>query len=148
MRVADRLLPVATAQIGVDRLTLDRPWPDQGHLHRQVVEGARFHSREGCHLGPRLDLEQPDGVGPGHHPVYRRLLRDGGKVEGHPVHVLDGVGGEMQCVEHPEPEQIELDDANGGAVVLVPLQDRASLHTSPLQRHHLPQGAVGDDHPP
>ncbi len=64
------------------------------------------------------------------------------------MHVLDGVDGEMQCVEHPEPEQVELDDADGGAVVLVPLEDRAFLHPPPLQRHHLPQGAVGDHHPP
>ncbi len=64
------------------------------------------------------------------------------------MHFLDGVDGEVQSVEHAEPEEIELDDSDGGAVVLVPLEHGAPLHPPPLQWHHLPQRAVGDDHPP
>ena len=78
----------------------------------------------------------------------RRLLGDGGQVEAHPVHLLDGVHRQVQGVEHAQAEQVELDDAHGGAVVLVPLQHRAALHAPPLQGHHLPQRAVGDHHAP
>ena len=146
MGVAHLLLAVAAAQEGVHRVALDGAGADEGHLDGQVVEGLRLHAGQGGHLGPRLHLEHPHGVGPGEHLVHGRLLGDGGQVEAHPVHLLDGVHRQVQGVEHAQAEQVELDDAHGGAVVLVPLQHRAALHAPPLQGHHLPQRPVGDHH--
>ena len=53
---------------------------------------------------------------------------------------------EMKSVEHPQAEQIELDDSDGRTVILVPLQDRPSLHPTPLDWNDLMKGPVGDDH--
>ncbi len=59
------------------------------------------------------------------------------------AHEVDGV---VQRREHPEPEQVELDQAGAGAVVLVPLQHRALVHPRPLDRAHLDHRPVADHH--
>ena len=61
--------------------------------------------------------------------------------------LLDQIGGQMEGVEHPQTEQVELDDPDRGAVVLVPLQDGAILHAAPLERDDIRQRTVGDHHP-
>ena len=48
--------------------------------------------------------------------------------------------------EHAEPEQVELDQPDLGAVVLVPLQHGASRHASPLDRAHLDDRTVAHHH--
>ena len=50
--------------------------------------------------------------------------------------------------EHAQAQQVELDQAGGRAVVLVPLQHRAVLHAGPLRGAHLDHGPVADDHAP
>ena len=52
----------------------------------------------------------------------------------------------MQGREHPQAEQVELDQPDGGAVVLVPLQDAAVLHGRPLDRADLDHRPVADHH--
>jgi hypothetical protein len=47
--------------------------------------------------------------------------------------------------EHAEAEQVDLDDAEIGAVLLVPLHDAAADHRRRLDRHHLVEPA-GRDH--
>ena len=49
--------------------------------------------------------------------------------------------------EHPEPEQINFDDPEVGAVLLVPLDDDAAGHRGGLQRHDLVERARADHHP-
>ena len=46
----------------------------------------------------------------------------------------------------PEPQEVDLDDPEVGAVVLVPLHDDAAGHGRRLQRHHLVEPAGGDHH--
>src|SRR3954471_15048174 len=52
----------------------------------------------------------------------------------------------MQHGEHPETEQVDLHQAGSSAVVLVPLQDGAAFHASPLDGAHLDDGPVADHH--
>jgi hypothetical protein len=47
------------------------------------------------------------------------------RLAGAPPHVIDALA---EQVEHPEPEQVELREPEIGAVVLVPLDDRALRH--------------------
>ena len=61
--------------------------------------------------------------------------------------LADEVDGEVQHREHPEAEQVELHQARGRAVVLVPLEHRAVLHARPLDRAELDERAVGQHHP-
>ncbi|GBE21598.1 hypothetical protein BMS3Bbin01_00943 [bacterium BMS3Bbin01] len=127
-------------------LALDRSGPNQRDLHREVVERFRFHLREGRHLRPGLHLEDPDRVRSREHLVDGRFLRDRGQVDDDAVRIRDRVNGEVEGVEHAESEEIELDDSDRGAVVLVPLQHGPILHPAPLHGDDLPQRTVGDHH--
>ena len=130
----------------MDRAALDRARPDQGHLDHQVVELPRLEPGQGGHLGPALDLEHPDRVGRAQHLVDGRLLGQLGQVDLDPVGGTDQVDGVVQGREHPQAEQVELDQPDGGAVVLVPLQDAAVLHGRPLDRADLDHRPVADHH--
>ena len=46
--------------------------------------------------------------------------------------------------QHPEAEQINLDEAHGVEVVLLPLNDGALFHTRGLDWHHGAQRLVGE----
>ncbi len=52
----------------------------------------------------------------------------------------------MQHRQHAQPEQVELHEPGGRAVVLVPLQHRTALHARPLDRAELHERAVGHHH--
>ena len=62
--------------------------------------------------------------------------------------ILDQIVGEMEGVEHAQPEQIELDDPDRRTVVLVPLEHGPALHPAPLERDDLMERPVGDHHAP
>ena len=49
--------------------------------------------------------------------------------------------------QHPEPEQVDLEEAGVGARVLVPLAHLPALHRRRLHRHELDERPRGDDHP-
>ena len=123
------------------------PGADDGHLDHQVVEALRPVARQGRHLRPALHLEHPHGVRPLEHAVGLGVVRrQVGQVDVHPLVAADHRHHFLQGVEHAEPQQVDLDDPQIGAVVLVPLDHRAPLHGRRLQGHHLVQAAGGHDH--
>ena len=63
---------------------------------------------------------------------------DPSKIDFDTMGVFDHVGGQVEGVEHPQPQQIERDDSHCSRVILVPLDNRSSFHPPPFQRHHLP----------
>ena len=137
----------APPDVGMHRVALDRPGPDQRDLDGEVVEVARLQPRQRRHLRPRLDLEHADRVGGAEHVVdARRLLRDRVEVVADAVRGLDELEAVLQCREHPEPEQVELHQPDRGAVVLVPLQHGAAGHPAPLDRAHLDDRPVAHHH--
>ena len=109
----------------------------------------------------RLHLEHAHRVGPAEHVVHLVLLRDGGQVDVDvAVDLAHEVDAAVQHLEHPEAEQVELHQPDGGAVVLVPLEHRADRlvaaqrlrlrggagEARPLHRAHLHDGPVADHH--
>ena len=125
----------------------DRPRPDERHLDHQVVEALRLHARQGRHLRARLDLEHADGVGALDHRVglwiVRRQVRQidlDALVRLHQRHRV------RQNRHHAQAQQIDLDDAEVGAVVLVPLHHHAARHRRRLERHHLVEAPGAHDH--
>ena len=76
---------LAPPDVGVHRPALDGPGPDERHLHHQVVELLRPQAGQGGHLGPGLDLEHADRVGPAQHGVDLVVLGHGGQVDPDPV---------------------------------------------------------------
>ena len=47
---------------------------------------------------------------------------------------------------HAQPEQVHLDDAQVGAIFLVPLHHHAAGHGGGLERHHRIELALADHH--
>jgi hypothetical protein len=145
--VGDLVHPVAAPDVGVHGPTLDGAGPDERHLDHQVVELPGLQPGQCGHLRARLHLEHPDRVGPLQHLEHGRV---GGlqlvELDLLAVVLGDQVDHQVQCGEHAQPEQVELDQAGSRAVVLVPLDDRAALHPGPLDGHHLGDGPVADDH--
>ena len=130
------------------RAALDRSGTDQGDLDDEVVEAPRLEPRQRGHLRPRLDLEHPDRVGAAQHGVDLVLLGQLGEVDVVATVLADEIDGVVQGRQHPQAEEVELDEPGGGAVVLVPLQHGAIGHPPPLHRAHLDHRAVADHHPP
>ena len=147
VQVRRRLEPGATAQVRVDHPPDDRPGADDRHLDHQVVEALGLHARQRRHLRAALHLEDAHGVGRPQHAVDLWVVRrQVGELDRralppqHDERVLERR-------QHPEAEQIDLDDAEVGAVLLVPLHDHAVGHAGGLERHHLVEPPARDDHP-
>ena len=64
--------------------------------------------------------------------IWFRVSGPGPRVPDPGIDQLDGI---LKNRHHPETEQIDLDDAHVGAVVLVPLNDDTSGHAGGLERH-------------
>ncbi len=148
VEVAHLLLAVAAAQVGVDRTALDRPRPDQRDLDDEVVEDPRTQPRQRRHLGAALDLEHPDRVRPGEHVVDGILLGDRRQLHRLAVALTYEVDHAVERLEHAEPQQVELHEPDRGAVLLVPLEDRAPGSAGPLDRADGDHRPVADHHPP
>jgi hypothetical protein len=111
---------------------------------------VRFQARQHRHLRARLDLEDADRIGTLQHLVGRAVVRrDVVQRERTALGVAPAVKRERiaQQREHPESEQIDLDQTQVGEVVLVPLHDRAIAHRRPLDRCDLDQRRARDHHP-
>ncbi len=125
----------------------DRSGADDRHLDDEIVEALRPHARQGRHLRAALDLEDADGVGGAQHAVGRGIVgRQVREVERDALVLAYQRDGLLEHRHHAEAEQVDLDDAEIGAVVLVPLHDDAPGHRGGLERHHLVEPAGGDHH--
>ncbi|GJD81874.1 hypothetical protein NBEOAGPD_5130 [Methylobacterium gregans] len=139
LRVGDGLLVVAAAQIGMDHVALDRPRPNDGDLHHEVVELPRPQARQHRHLGPALDLEHADGIGARQHRVDLRVLRRqvGQGLVALSVILLQEGEAAPQAAQHPECQHVHLHQADHVDVVLVPLDEGAPRHRAVADRHGL-----------
>ena len=138
---------LAALDVGVDRAALDRPRAHDRHLDGEVVEvlGARAPQR--AHLRAALDLEDAGGLG---------LLDglEGGRVVVGDAREVDPLaparGDELDAAldrrEHPQPEQVDLQEARVRAGVLVPHDHLPPLHGGGHDRAAVDQRAGGDDH--
>ena len=139
---------LAVLDVRMDGLPLDRPRPDERDLHREVVEVLRPRTQQALHLRAALDLEVADRVGALDLVVHVRIVeRDAGEVDRLALRLGDLDDAVLDRGEHPEPEQVDLQEAGVGARVLVPLADLTALHRGRLHRDELDERTAGDDHP-
>ena len=130
--LAQQLPPL---DVRVHRLPLDRPGPHERDLHRDVVDRLGPRAQDDLHLRAALDLEAADRVGPldlGEH--VRVVERDPREVDLLAVTSRDQVDAVLDRRQHPEPEQVDLEEAGVGAGVLVPLADLPALPSPPAAR--------------
>ena len=145
-RILAQTLP--PLDVRVDGAALDRPRPDERHLHRQVVEVLGPRAQQALHLRAALDLEVADrvrGLDPGVDVLV--VERDPRQVDGLPAGARDAVDAVLDRGEHAQPEQVDLHEAGVGARVLVPLADLPADHRRRLDRHELDQRPGRDHHP-
>ena len=140
--------PLARVDVRVHGLALDRPRAHERDLHGQVVEVLRLRPQQALHLRAALDLEVADRVRP--LDVREDISvgeRDPGEVDRLAVDLGDLLDAVLDRREHPEPEQVDLEEAGVGAGVLVPLADLPAGHRRRLHRHQLDERPAGDHHP-
>ena len=141
-----RLVAPAPAQVGMYHVALNRPGPDEGHLHHQVVELRWPQTRQDVHLRAAFDLEHAQRVGPAQHGVGL------GTVAGHVGEIEVGnavpaqeVEAAPQAAQHPQRQDIHLQQAERLDVILVPLQHRAPVHGGVADHRHLDQRPARHD---
>ena len=140
--------PLARVDVGVHGLALDRPRPHERDLDGQVVEVLRLRPQQALHLRAALDLEVADRVRPLDLRVDLAVVeRDPGQVDRLAVDLGDLLDAVLDRREHPQPEQVDLEEARVGAGVLVPLADLPAGHRRRLHRHELDERPAGDHHP-
>ncbi len=134
--------------VRVHGLPLDRPRPYERDLDSDVVEVLRPRAQDRLHLRAAFDLEAADRVGAldlrEHVRVVERHARE---VDPLAAVTCDQVDALLDRRQHPEPEQVDLEEAGVGARVLVPLAHLPALHRRRLHRHELDERPRGDDHP-
>ena len=147
MEVGHRLEPLLAAQERVDGIALDGARPDDRHLHDQVVEVLRPGLGERLHLGPALDLEDADGVGRLEHLEHLRdVLGQAVQVEADRAVVLDELERLVHRGQHPEAQQVQLDELERLDVALVELDDDAILHRGALDRRDVDERRGRHEH--
>ena len=132
----------------MDGAALDRARPHERDLDREVVQVLRPRLQQRLHLCPALDLENADGVRCLDLGIDRLVVElDARKVDSGPVLDGDLLDAILDRREHPEPEQVDLQEAGVRARILVPLAELPSFHRRGLHRHELDQRPRRDHHP-
>ena len=142
----------------MDHLPLNRARTNDRDLHDDVVEADRLHSRQHRLLRARLDLKDADRIGALHHRVGLLVVggdrvqceigRHAGRQPRIAARETASVEGERfaQQREHPQAEQIDLDQPQLLEIVFVPLHDGAIAHRRPLDRRDADERIARDQH--
>ena len=148
VQVRHGLQPLLATQERVDGVALDRARPDDRHFHDEVVEGLWPRLGKRLHLGSALDLEDPDRVGRLEHlEDLRDVLGEAVEIDADRAIVLDQLERLVHRGQHPEPEQVELDELERLDVALVELDDDPVDHRGPLERRDVDERRGGHQHP-
>ena len=140
--------PLPRVDVRVHRLPLDRPGPHERDLDGEVVEVLRLRPQEALHLRAALDLERAHRVRALDLVEHLRVVEgDAREVDHLAARARDLLDAVLDRREHPEAEQVDLEEARVGARVLVPLAELAARHRRGLHRDELDERPRRDDHP-
>ena len=140
--------PLARIDVRMHGLPLDRPRPHERDLDGDVVEVLGPRAQEALHLRAALDLERPDRVGALDVVVDRRIVEgDAREVDHLVVDACDLLDAVLDRGEHPEAEEVDLEEARVRTRVLVPLAELATRHCRRLHGNELDEWPRRDDHP-
>ena len=132
--------PPPVLDVGMHRLALNRARPNERNLHGEVIDRRRLRAQQALHLGPALDLEGADRIRLLDLREYVLVVeRDTGKVDRRAVDLRDLLYALLDGGEHPQPEQVDLEEPRVGAGILVPLAELAPRHRSGLHRDEIDQ---------
>ena len=138
---------MAALQKRIHHLSHDRPGTNDGNLHHDVIEALGTQARQARHLGPAFHLKHADGVGFLQRGVNRGVVRrQVSEVHFFAIMIADERDGLFQHRHHAQAEQIHFDDAEVGAIFLVPLHHHAARHGRGFERDHGIELSLADDH--
>jgi hypothetical protein len=147
VQVGHRLDTLLAAQVGMDGVALDRARADDRHLHDQVIEVLRPRLGKRLHLRPALHLEDPDRVSSLEHGEdLRHVLGQPIQVQADAAVMFDEPHGLSHGREHPEPEQVQLDELERLDITLVELDDDPVDHRRALDRSDVDERCRGHEH--
>ena len=142
------LRPAPPLEVGVDHIALDRPGADNRHLDHQIIEAARAQPRQHVHLRPAFDLEHPQRIALAQHVVNLGILaRDRRERQRLAVMCAQQIEAFADAGQHPQRQNIDLEDAERVDIVLVPFDETALGHRAVADRHGLGQRALRQDKP-
>ena len=142
-----RLLTVATLQIGMNHVTLDRTRPNDRDFDHQVIPTTRLEARQHAHLTAAFDLKNTNRIGSTNHVVNPRVvLRDIGQRTSPSPMLLNHVKTFSDRRQHSQTQTIDFEQTKLFQVVLVPLDHRPIVHRSVLDRHQLIKPSLGNHH--
>ena len=114
--------------VRMDRFALNRPRTDERDLDGEVVDRLGARAQKALHLGATLDLEVADSICALDLLVDLLVVeRDSGKVDRRAPQPRDLVDAVLDRRQHPEAEQVDLEEAGVCARVLVPSVQTRSL---------------------
>ena len=146
VRILAQLL--APGDVGIDRTAEDRPRAHDRHLDGEIVQRLGPGAVQRLHLRPALDLEDAHRVGALDRGVGRLVVeRDAREIDALAARLRDQLDRPLDAGQHPQPQQVDLEEAGVGARVLVPLAQLAPLHRRRQHRTAVDQRPGGDDHP-
>ena len=124
------------------------PGPDERDLDRQVIEVLGRVRRSDC-ICARLSIWKTPTVSALWISRVDDLVleRDPRQVDRLAMQVRDLLDAVLDRREHPQPEQVDLQEACVGARVLVPLADLPPFHRGRLHRDELDERPCRDHHP-
>ena len=146
MRITDFFLALAAAHVGMHHFANDGTRPDNGHLHHDVVEARGRVVRNRCHLCTALYLEHAHGVGLAQRRIHLLIFRQLRKVHMLSIMARNEFDGVLEHRHHAQAEQVHLDEAQIGAVFLVPLNDSAARHGRALDGDNAIEHSGADHH--
>ena len=140
--------PLLVLDVGVDRAAEDRPGPHDRDLDREVVQRLRPRavaataSARGARSGTRPSCRRTGSP-------CRSARRRTGSARGRraPRAARDQLDRPLDAGQHPQSQQVDLQEARVRARVLVPLAQLAALHGGREHGAAVDQRPGGDDHP-
>jgi hypothetical protein len=136
---------IASAQIGMHHVALNRTGAHDRHFDDEVVETLRLEARQHRHLGAALDLEHADRVGVREHPIDLVVVRgQGGERVILAIMPFQKIKPAPDATQHAEREHVDFHEAERIDVVLVPFDEGALVHGGIADRHRLVEPLAGE----
>ena len=116
------------------------------HLDHQIIEFTRQHSGQKIHLRPAFHLKHANRIRPAQHIVNNRVfLWHRFQRQARATLLCDQIKAFADAGQHPQRQNIHLQEAQRINIVLVPFNHRAPFHRGVFNRAHLIQPPLGDD---
>ena len=127
-------------------IALDRAGTYDRHLNDEIVKLARLQARQHVHLRAAFHLEDAQAV-----PLYQHVVntgifaRDGRQRQITIMMIAQQVETLLQTGQHPQRQNVDLQNAQGFYIVFVPFDETAIRHGTIADWHGFDQRALGED---